>query len=112
VNTYALLSEIARLRPEAGSLIQTILEVGSAVGSAPLGIVDESGAPTLSLRTIVHAMEVLDEYSKTKDFTSAPGSKVVHAYRLVERAISGKHALSRLLLEGGAGKPSDLDRAA
>ena len=91
MNTSTLLREIARLRPQAGSLIQTILELGDAVGSLRLGTIDENGRPTLSLPIIVHAMEVLDDYSKTKDFTGIPGSKVLHAYGLVERAISGEH---------------------
>ena len=104
MSTSSLLRKIAVLRPQAGNLIQTILELGEYVGSVPLGIVDESGVPTLSLRTIVNAMEVIDDYSKTKDFTGTPSSKVLHAYGLVERAVSGEHLvrgqLSTLRLAG------------
>ena len=46
----------------------------------------------LSLRTIVRAMEVLDDFSKTKDFFSTADSRTVHAYYVVESAVSGQWA--------------------
>ena len=92
MNTLSLLSGTERLRPLVGNLIQTILARGSVDGSVPLGIVDENGSSTLSLRTIVRAMEVLNDFSKTRDFSTSPSSRVVHAYSVVERAINGELA--------------------
>ena len=109
MNTANLLREIARVRPAAGNLIQTILEVGAVAGSVNLGIVDENGVPTLSLHTIVRAMGVLDDFSKTKDFGATVGSKEIHAYGVVERAISEQHTVSRQLRALQSGLPADFN---
>ena len=90
MNTVDLLRGIERVRPLVGSLIQTILEHGDAGESVLLGIVNEDGSSMLSLRTIVRAMEALDDFSKTKDFYSTADSRTVHAYYVVESAISGQ----------------------
>ena len=90
MNTVDLLRRIELVRPQAGSLIQTILEAGVAGESVPLGVVNEDGSAMLSLRTIVRAMEVLDDFSKTKDFFSTADSRTIHAYYVVESAVSGQ----------------------
>ncbi len=105
MNTFALLAAIALLRPQAGNLIQTILERGSAGESVPLGIVDENGSNMLSLRTIVRAMEVLDDFSKTQDFGAAAPSRTRHAYYVVERAVSGQRASFGQLSSVPPGEP-------
>ena len=74
-----------------------------------MGIVNESGEPMLSLRTIVRAMGVLDDYTKTAEPSASPSSKVLHAYGLVERAVSGKHAYARQLSQVPLGVGVDID---
>ena len=96
VNGYVLLNAITAVRPRVGSLIQTILEAGDAGGfGAGVRIVDERGRSMLSLRTIVRAMEVLDDYTKTADFGSEAGSRELHAYYVVESAVGGEYTGGR-----------------
>jgi len=88
VNTLGLIREIERLRPQATSLIQTILESGDVAGSTNSAVVNENGEPIASLRTIVRAMEVLNDFCKTQDFNATVPSRAVHCYYVVERAVS------------------------
>ena len=107
MNSYDLLKGIGQLRPGATSLIQTILEAGSAGGPSTLVVQDEKGRLTVSLRTIVRAMEVLDDFTKRADYEAAVSSRVTHAYSLVERAISGERVGSwsvSALKPGGPGR--------
>ncbi len=112
MNTLSLLREIALLRPMATNLIQTILEPGNAGASLNTGIVDETGRSTPSLRTIVTAMGVLDDFSKTKDFGGTASSKAVHAYYLVQRAVDEQRANRGVLFKGESSEPADVDRFA
>ena len=107
-----LLKAIAVARPQVGSLIQTILELGAFAGSGRGFTVNESGEPTLSLPTIVRAMEVLDDFSKTKDYTGRPSAKVIHAYGLVERAIREQHSGGWELVPRLPTGPAPVDRLA
>ena len=103
MNSLSLRAAIAELRPKATSLTQTILAHGAAAEFGGSAIVDEKGALTLSLRTIVRAMGVLDDYCETTDYSSTPSSKQIHAYYMVERAVSEQHAdswLGRPILTG------------
>ena len=108
VNGYDLLKGIAMLRPRAGSLIQTILEHGSVEGPViPLAAIDltvhETDNVTVSLRTIVRAMEVLDDFTKTADYGSQVSSRTLHAYHLVERAVHGEYRSVGRLAKGEPG---------
>jgi len=105
VNISELLGHVERVRPQVGSLIRTILEAGGAGGSIPLGVVDENGVPTLSLRTIGRAMEVLDDFSKTKDYGATVKSREIHAYYVVERAISEQRLSAWVLKPIQPGQP-------
>ena len=95
MNGYVLLRKIELVRPLVGSLIQTMLAPGDAGQSFVMAIVNENGEPTASVRTIVRAMEVLDNYGKTADFGAAAPSRALHAYGVVERAISEQRFGSR-----------------
>ena len=105
MNTFALLRETALLLSMAGSLIQTILAHGDAGASFDASQIDENGKPTSSLRTIVHAIEVLNDFSKTQDFGSQAPSRAVHAYYVVERAVHGQHRGRGELQSDHAGEP-------
>ncbi len=107
MNTFALLRAIEMVRPQVGNLIRIILEAGAAGDYAPLGVVSPNGEPTLSLRTIARAMEVLDDYTKTKDFWASVPSRAVHAYHVVERAVREQHSGSRSEFAIGPGGPDD-----
>ena len=92
MNGYDLLRRIEAVRPQVGSLIQTILEPGVVGVSGPSGVLlDESGSYSLSVRTIVRAMEVLNDYAKTADYAAPVGSKELHAYYVVESAVRGEY---------------------
>ena len=96
MNIAVLLREIERVRPLAGNLIQTILAVSGADESGPLGVLDGSGKPIASLRTIVRAMEVLNDFAKTPDYFGTIPSRTLHAYYVVERSVGGEQSNRRI----------------
>ena len=107
MKTLSLLSAIERVRPEVGNLIQHIQERGSAAGSSDLVgfIVNEIGEPIISLRTIVRAMGVLDDFSKTKNLWTEADTRTTHAYHLVEYAVREYSRSSWGKLPGEPGGP-------
>ncbi len=90
VKNSELLGLVGQVLPKGGNLIRTILEHGGAGEFAGSVVVDESGVHTVSLRTIVRAMEVLNDFSKSTRFSEAAGSRELHAYYVVERAVNGE----------------------